>query len=135
MQVVPNQVGKIGDMPKITISKEALYDKIAGCLVGSAIGDAMGAPTEMWSRTQINREYGYVDSLAFMVREPSSEGTWDYNLPAGGTTDDTRWKVLLGEFFLQQTSNFYDRSNQSSIYFAQYLVAQYKNEIEFCHLV
>ncbi len=35
-----------------------LYDRVLGSLVGSAIGDAMGAPTEMWSRDQIQAEYG-----------------------------------------------------------------------------
>ena len=29
------------------LSKAELYDKVLGMLVGAAIGDAMGAPTEM----------------------------------------------------------------------------------------
>ena len=135
MQVATNQTDPTisGNQPttlQLDISQAALYDKILGTLVGSAIGDAMGAPTEMWSREQIIREYGYVDSLDFMVREPSPEGTWDYNLPAGGTTDDTRWKVLMADFFLSETSSFYDSSKQSPLFFAEYLLAQYQNEID-----
>ncbi|MEM1134205.1 MAG: ADP-ribosylglycohydrolase family protein [Bacteroidota bacterium] len=118
------------DLPFLKISRDELYDKILGNLVGSAIGDAMGAPTEMWSRRQIQLEYGLVDSLDNMVRAPSPEGTWDYNLTAGGTTDDTRWKVLLGEFYLQNTNNFYIEAGNHDHDFAAFLVDQYSSEIE-----
>jgi hypothetical protein len=78
------------------------YNKVLGLLVGSAIGDAMGAPTEMWDRKDIRITYGFIDGLDTMVRSPSAEGTWHYNLPAGGTTDDTRWKKLFTEFAVTQ---------------------------------
>ena len=84
------------------LSEAELYDKVLGMLVGSAIGDAMGAPTEMWSRESIQQEYGFVDGLGSMIREVSPEGTWKPNLPAGGTTDDTRWKVLTSNYLLSQ---------------------------------
>ena len=84
------------------LSEAELYDKVLGMLVGSAIGDAMGAPTEMWSRESIQQEYGFVDGLDSMIREVSPEGTWKPNLPAGGTTDDTRWKVLTSNYLLSQ---------------------------------
>lgn len=86
----------------LPISKEELADKVKGMLVGSAIGDAMGAPTEMWSREAIQLEYGWVENLDSMVREVSPEGIWKVNLPAGGTTDDTRWKKLIFEFLEEQ---------------------------------
>lgn len=81
------------------MSSSDLNDKLLGGLLGSAAGDAMGAPTEMWSREAIQAEYGHVDSLDDMVREPSAEGIWRMNLPKGGTTDDTRWKKLVVEVF------------------------------------
>jgi ADP-ribosylglycohydrolase len=84
------------------LTEAELYDKVLGMLVGSAIGDAMGAPTEMWSRESIQLEYGFVDGLDSMIREASPEGTWKPNLPAGGTTDDTRWKVLTANYLLSQ---------------------------------
>ncbi|WP_245588153.1 ADP-ribosylglycohydrolase family protein [Algoriphagus terrigena] len=84
------------------LSEAQLYDKILGMLVGAAIGDAMGAPTEMWSRESIRLEYGFVEGLDSMVREASPEGIWKPNLPAGGTTDDTRWKVLAVNYLLTQ---------------------------------
>ena len=37
----------------IKLIEEVYYDKVLGALVGSAIGDAMGASTEMWHRKDI----------------------------------------------------------------------------------
>src|SRR5210317_1291469 len=56
---------------KPQISRDLYYDKTLGLLLGSAIGDAMGAPTEMWSRRDIQLDYGFVNSLDSMVRNPS----------------------------------------------------------------
>ena len=80
-----------------------LRDKILGMLVGSAIGDAMGAPTEMWTRAQIEAEYGFVRDLHPRMTPPSPEGTWELNVRAGTTTDDTRWKALAIDY-LSETS-------------------------------
>ncbi|MEM1356749.1 MAG: ADP-ribosylglycohydrolase family protein [Bacteroidota bacterium] len=88
------------DYQDTRIADSVLYDKILGSLVGSAIGDAMGAPTEMWSQWAIREEYGHVDSLDLVLREPSPEGPWDYNLPPGAGTDDTRWKALMVKFLV-----------------------------------
>jgi hypothetical protein len=90
-------VGKTANLPD-----DVYYNKVLGLLVGSAIGDAMGAPTEMWSRKDIRITYGFVDGLDSMVRSPSAEGTWHFNLPAGGTTDDTRWKKLFAQYAVTQ---------------------------------
>ncbi|PHL00202.1 ADP-ribosylglycohydrolase [Neolewinella marina] len=84
------------------LTDSLLYDKILGSLVGSAIGDAMGAPTEMWSPTDISNEYGHVDSLDMVLREPSPEGPWAFNLPPGAGTDDTRWKDLMVDYCLEE---------------------------------
>lgn len=116
-------------LPYTTQSFDRLYDKVLGALVGSAIGDAMGAPTEMWSREQIHLEYGWVDSLDDMVREPSAEGTWAFNLPAGGTTDDTRWKVLTADYYLAKPGEFYATTGPEPARFAQYIVDQYNSEL------
>ena len=110
-----------------SLTDSVLYDKILGLLLGSAIGDAMGAPTEMWSKEGIQVEYGFVDSLDLVLREASPEGAWEYNLPAGGTTDDTRWKALTIQY-LQETEN--RRANGSAPvlnarHFAQFLIDRY----------
>lgn len=82
----------------LNLSEETYYDKVLGAMVGSAIGDAMGASTEMWHRKNIQLKYGYITGLTPAVREQSPEGTWDHNLLAGATTDDTRWKFAMVKY-------------------------------------
>jgi len=113
----------------VSISKEVLFDKIYGSLVGSAIGDAMGLPTEMWSRYSRNVEYGYIDSLTKVLITPSPEGAWAFNLPAGSTSDDTRWKVLGVKYLTQFTETFYESNGPSPYLFAKFIVDAYKDEI------
>lgn len=108
-----------------TQTRAELYDKVLGALVGSAIGDAMGAPTEMWSRENIQLNYGFVDKLDSMVREPSGEGTWAWNLPAGGTTDDTRWKKLTVEYLLSEKKS----GDLTAANFAKHIIKQYEKDI------
>lgn len=81
------------------LSKDQRYDKVLGALVGSAIGDAMGASTEMWHRNDIQLKYQYITGLTPAVREQSPEGTWEHNLLPGATTDDTRWKYAMVKYF------------------------------------
>lgn len=114
-----------GPVPESALSERQLYDKILGMLVGSAIGDAMGAPTEMWSRESIQLEYGFVESLDSMIREVSPEGIWVANLPAGGTTDDTRWKLLATEFLLTQ-----ERGNLDAADFAELILEKYQSYVK-----
>lgn len=103
----------------LKISKEQRYDKILGALVGSAIGDAMGASTEMWHRNDIRLKYGYITGLTAAVREQSPEGTWEHNLLAGATTDDTRWKY----FMVKYLSAHGDKGNPET--FAKYITDYY----------
>lgn len=81
------------------LDRDTYYDNVLGALVGSAIGDAMGASTEMWHRNEIQLKYGYITGLTPAVREQSPEGTWDHNLKSGSTTDDTRWKYFMVKYF------------------------------------
>ncbi len=107
------------------LSEAELYDKVLGMLVGSAIGDAMGAPTEMWTREAIQLEYGFVEGLDPMVREVSPEGIWKANLPAGGTTDDTRWKNLTVDYLLSQNTGSLD-----SKAFASHILKTYTGSLD-----
>jgi len=110
------------EIAEMGLTEKQLHDKILGMLVGSAIGDAMGAPTEMWSREAISLEYGFVESLDSMVREVSPEGIWIANLPAGGTTDDTRWKVLTSNYLLTQKRNELNAKD-----FAKQILSRYES--------
>ncbi len=118
-------VSSTGSTEKIRISDEVYYNKVLGMLIGSAIGDAMGAPTEMWSRKNIQLEYGFVTELDSMVRSPSAEGTWKYNLPAGGTTDDTRWKQLFIKYATEESW-----PNLRAEKFANHILESYKSDIK-----
>ncbi len=128
LMAVQKKKEQLSSLPFTKMSREILYDKILGSLVGSAIGDAMGAPTEMWARSNIRLEYGFVDSLDNMVREPSPEGIWDYNLPAGGTTDDTRWKVFTGVYMEKNMADLYADDGPDPFEFAGFVVDQYNKE-------
>ena len=111
------------------LTEKELYNKVLGMIVGSAIGDAMGAPTEMWSRAQINEEYGFVKDLDSMFREASPEGIWIPDLPAGGTTDDTRWKILTTDYLLTQSQESLEAKD-----FAKHILDQYNSfseELQF----
>ncbi|MBN3582348.1 ADP-ribosylglycohydrolase family protein [Algoriphagus aestuarii] len=110
------------------LTPDELEDKILGMLVGSAIGDAMGAPTEMWSREEIDLQYGFVEKLDSMVREVSPEGIWLPNLPAGGTTDDTRWKNLTFNYLFSQNPNSLNPKDFASFILNQY--SSYVNKLK-----
>lgn len=97
--LIPAPKNKAYTSDTLQLSKEVYYDKVLGALVGSAIGDAMGASTEMWHRKDIRLKYGYITGLTPAERVQSPEGTWENNLIQGATTDDTRWKFLMTEYF------------------------------------
>jgi len=105
------------------LSEDILHDKILGGLVGSAIGDAMGASTEMWYRGDIQSQYGYIKGLTDATRVKSPEGTWRDNMIAGATTDDTRWKFLMGQYF-KESKNPRDGNT-----FADFIVSYYQSQI------
>lgn len=105
----------------INLTDEAYYDKVLGALVGSAIGDAMGASTEMWHRKDIQLKYGYIIGLTPAIREQSPEGTWGHNLNAGATTDDTRWKYLMTKYFSQY------QSDVNPTNFAKFIIDYYES--------
>ena len=63
------------------IDPEALRDRYRGALVGSAVGDALGATVEFMSRAEIARQYGQLRDIV--------GGGW-LDLPKGEVTDDTQ---------------------------------------------
>ncbi|MEK6153367.1 ADP-ribosylglycohydrolase family protein [Flavobacteriaceae bacterium 3-367] len=114
----PTKLAYIGDT--LTISADRYYDKVLGALVGSAIGDAMGASTEMFRRTYIQQKYGYITALTPAIRQQSPEGSWDHNLEAGTTTDDTRWKYLMVKYIRKH------RADMNATDFARFITNYYR---------
>src|SRR6185312_10542521 len=68
------------------INLETLRDKYRGCMLGLAVGDALGAPLEFIDRAEIARRHG-------VVREMLGGG-WLYTAP-GEYTDDTQMTLAI----------------------------------------
>ncbi|MBI2871563.1 MAG: ADP-ribosylglycohydrolase family protein [Chloroflexi bacterium] len=65
-----------------------LRDRFAGCLLGVAVGDALGAPVEFMTREAIHQHYGRVEGM--------QGGGW-LELKPGQVTDDTEMLLCLAE--------------------------------------
>ena len=79
-----------------------MLDRALGALVGGAIGDALGMPTQLLSPAQIKASYGFVDSfISPSVDHPVSKG-----LLPGAITDDTEQTLLLGRILLESGNAF-----------------------------
>jgi len=66
----------------------SIAERVYGCLIGGAIGDALGAPVEGWSYRQIRAEYGKVETFR-TYDNPHSRGK------PGSVTDDTVMRHYL----------------------------------------
>lgn len=77
-------------------------DRAMGALVGGALGDALGMPTQLLSPVRITELYGHVEDFVVPVDDhPVSRG-----LPAGTITDDTEQALLLGRILVESADNF-----------------------------
>ncbi len=82
------------------LKQTILYKKIYGALVGSAIGDAMGGPVEMYYYRDIIKKHGWVSSLLpYDDIKPSAHGPW--STAAGTYTDDSRMAKIFLESILK----------------------------------
>ena len=79
------------------IEKTRLYDKVAGCLYGGAVGDALGAPAEWYLPDQIQERYGYITDFVENWEGPSDIGKGD-----GRYTDDSHMVQLLGRCYVEE---------------------------------
>lgn len=79
-----------------------MTDRAMGALVGGALGDALGMPTQLLSPARIAELYGHVDGfIAPFADHPVSKG-----LPAGTITDDTEQALLLGRILVESGNRF-----------------------------
>jgi ADP-ribosylglycohydrolase len=65
-----------------------ITDRVYGCLIGGAIGDALGATVEGWSHDQIAEEYGTVETFREYYMPYS-------NTEPGSVTSDTALRQYL----------------------------------------
>ena len=73
-----------------------LLDRFRGCLLGVAVGDALGMPTEGYTAREIRTKFGPVRD---MMKAP--EGHFHSGLEAGQFTDDTEETLLLCESLIE----------------------------------
>jgi ADP-ribosylglycohydrolase len=87
-------------MPNMALADTT--DRAMGALIGGALGDALGMPTQLLSPTRIAELYGHVDDFVVPVTDhPVSKG-----LAAGTVTDDTEQALLLGRILVVSGDSF-----------------------------
>ncbi|MEP7162047.1 MAG: ADP-ribosylglycohydrolase family protein [Dermatophilaceae bacterium] len=75
----------------------SMHDRARGALVGLAIGDALGMPTQCLSRARVAELFGQLPGFAAgPIDHPSCAGR-----PAGTVTDDTVQAFALGRLVVQ----------------------------------
>lgn len=82
--------------------KEISLDRALGALIGGALGDAMGMPTQLLSPAGIRADYGFVDHFI----DPAPDHPVSKGLTAGTITDDTEQTLLLASVLLTSGSRF-----------------------------
>lgn len=120
------------------LSREAFHDKVMGILIGSAIGDAIGAPTEIWSREEIRKVYGFVEGLEQrnLCYPPALEKAYallDENLQdipfhAGEISLQVYTAMIFSEFDFMNTLVFltnYGRGNDTTAALAGAILGTY----------
>lgn len=70
-----------------------MIDRAAGCLIGSAIGDAMGMPASFMSPDMIRHIYGRIDDFL----TPASQQIAHGGLHQAEVTDDTEESLIISE--------------------------------------
>jgi ADP-ribosylglycohydrolase len=83
--------GDKGSLMELEVTK--LFSKVYGCLLGGAVGDALGGPVEGWDYQRIAREFGQLDQMLPYSTAPSEHGA--FGKAPGTYTDDTRLKHIL----------------------------------------
>lgn len=81
---------------------EEQLDRAMGALLGGALGDALGMPTQLLSPAEITTLYGQVEDFV----APSDDHPVSRGLPAGTITDDTEQTLLLGRVLLESGRAF-----------------------------
>jgi len=79
-----------------------MTDRAAGALIGGALGDALGMPTQLLSPQQIASAYGFVDRFV----KPAPDHPVSRGLAAGTVTDDTEQALLLARILLSSGNAF-----------------------------
>jgi ADP-ribosylglycohydrolase len=82
--------------------EENAVNRALGALIGGALGDAMGMPTQLLSPAEIKAGYGFVDRFV----DPAPDHPVSKGLLAGTITDDTEQTLLLASVLLKSGQGF-----------------------------
>ena len=93
-------------MDERAVDLDVLRSRARGCLLGGAIGDALGAPVEFWSLDEIRRTCGPRGVTSFLPA---------YGLPGGAITDDTQMTLFTAEGLLRAFIRESERGIPASI--------------------
>ncbi|MEM9423402.1 MAG: ADP-ribosylglycohydrolase family protein [Spirochaetota bacterium] len=74
-----------------------MIDRAYGCLIGAAIGDAMGMPASFMSPEKIKKVYGRIDNFF----PPAEEQTAHNALEQGEITDDTEEALIISSVLIE----------------------------------
>jgi ADP-ribosylglycohydrolase len=94
----------VDDLNKEKASPRRSRAVFRGCLLGGAVGDALGAPVEFLSLAEIRRRHGPAGVTDLVA------GDW----PAGSITDDTQMTLFTAEAMIRGLHRFDDRGIASS---------------------
>ncbi|TZE81413.1 ADP-ribosylglycohydrolase family protein [Calorimonas adulescens] len=72
-----------------------MIDRYEGCLVGLAIGDALGMPVELMGVDEIERTYGHIEDMV------NAKAGLNSGLLRGQYTDDTQMTIALAEAIIE----------------------------------
>jgi ADP-ribosylglycohydrolase len=81
-------------------------DRALGALMGVALGDALGMPSQTLNRARIAEAYGRITDLV----DPVPDHPVSHGLSAGMVTDDTEQTLLLAEMMIRSPDRFDDRA-------------------------
>jgi ADP-ribosylglycohydrolase len=81
------------------MNETGIADRVRGCVIGGAVGDALGANVEFMSDGEIRRRFGPAGVRDFVG------GSY----PAGSITDDTQMTLFTAEGFIRALARYRDR--------------------------
>ncbi|HEY3424641.1 MAG TPA: ADP-ribosylglycohydrolase family protein, partial [Negativicutes bacterium] len=76
-----------------------MLDRAYGCLIGTAIGDAMGMPASFMTPSQIEKSYGRISGF----NKPSAEQIAHGSLAEGTITDDTEESIIIASVLIEKS--------------------------------
>ena len=74
-----------------------LKDKIKGCLIGVAAGDALGMPSSMMSPEEINERFGIITTFLTAPEDHLIH----HGMVAGEVTDDTQQTLAIADSIIE----------------------------------